>query len=111
MLKLFKSLGLGFLIVLTSPFWLLAFLLFIVLIIFKYIIGEILSLYYFFFKGSSYIEDDEYEDELNEVMDEKEREKEEKKQQQPIYVQAIPNKYIDPRFFQDSLDEEEEANE
>lgn len=110
MIKLFKSLGIGFFIVLTSPIWLLALLLFILLIIFKYIIGEILSLYYFFFKGSSYIEDDEYEDELNEVMDEKEREKENKKQQ-PIYVQAVPNKYIDPRFFQDNLDKEEETDE
>ena len=50
------------------------------------------------------------EDELNEVMDEKEREKENKKQQ-PIYVQAVPNKYIDPRFFQDNLDKEEETDE
>ena len=111
MLKIFKSLGLGFLIVLTSPLWLIGLALFIILIIFKYIIGEILSLYYFFFKGSSYIEDDDYEEELIEVLDEKEKEKETKKQQQPIYVQTVPNKYIDPRFFQDNLDEEETKDE
>lgn len=108
MIKLFKSLGLGVFIVLTSPLWLIALALMIVIIILKYIVGEILSVYYFFFKGSSYIEDDEYEDELNEVMDEKENEV---KRQQPIYVQTIPNKYIDPRFFQDNLDEEEDNDE
>ena len=110
MIKIFKALGLGFFIVLTSPLWILALALFITWIIFKYIIGEILSLYYFFFKGSSYIEDDDYEDELIEVMDEQEKEKELKKQQ-PIYVQPVPNKYIDPRFFQDNLDEEETKDE
>ena len=108
MIKIFKSLGLGFFIVLTSPLWLAALALFIALIIFKYIIGELLSLYYFFFKGSSYIEDDVYEDELYEVLDEKEKEAKSRKK---IYVQTIPNKYIDPRFFQDNLDEEEEVNE
>ena len=108
MIKIFKSLGIGFFIVLTSPLWLIALALFIVLIVFKYIIGEILSLYYFFFKGSSYIEDDEYEDELYEVMDEKEKEA---RKQKKIYVQTIPNKYIDPRFFQDNLDEEESEDE
>lgn len=106
MIKLFKSLGLGVFIVLTSPLWLLAFALLIVIVIIKYFIGEILSLVCFF-RGYSYIEDDEYEEALNDAMDQMDKDK---KKQKPIYVQAIPDKYIDPRFFEDNLDEEEDKN-
>ena len=107
MLKLFKSLGLGVFIVLTSPLWLAALVLLLVLIIIKYFIGEIASLISFF-RGYDYIEDDEYEIALEEAMEEKGKEV---KHNQPIYVQPIPNKYIDPRFFQDNLDEEGEEDE
>lgn len=104
MVKLFKSLGMGLFIVLTSPLWLLAYILMLVLLVFKYIIGEILSVIYFF-RGYNYLEDDMYDIALEEVMDENEQKQ--STQQRPIYVQAVPEKYIDPRFFKDNLDEEE----
>ena len=107
MIKLFKSLGLGVFIVLTSPIWALAFLLFLVLIITRYIVGEILSVFYYF-RGYNYLLEDEYDIALEEAM---EKNIEEKKNNKPIYVQAIPDKYIDPRFFKDSLDEEDDEDE
>ncbi len=107
MIKLFKSFGLGVLIVLTSPVWLLAFVLLLVLLIVKYFIGEILS-FICFFRGYSYIEDDEYEEALDEVMNQIDKDN---KKQKTVYVKTIPDKYIDSRFFEDNLDEEDENNE